>query len=76
MGGHEGGGKMRDKLKGNPETVEIMKEMKAAREAVDEAKMKELRQKLGGEVGKPGAGEGPRGEIIQETDGRSSRLTR
>ncbi len=60
---------MREKLKEHPELREIMKELKAARDAGDEAKLKELREKLRAAQGpdapaKPG--EGGRGEIIQK----------
>lgn len=51
---------IREKAKDNPELREVMKEMKAARDSGDEAKMKELREKFrskagDGEKGRDGA---------------------
>src|SRR5262245_54785548 len=62
---------MREKMKDNPELREVAKEMKAARESGDEAKMKELREKIraktAGADGKPGEakpGDGGREGVI------------
>lgn len=59
---------MKEKFKNNPAMMETLKEMKAARESGDEAKMKELRAKMmangGGEGG--GKGENAHGEILQK----------
>lgn len=72
--GHDASG-MREKAKNNPELRETLKEMKAAKDSGDEAKMKELRQKLmsetggaaAGKDGAKGAGAGAgHGEFIQK----------
>lgn len=64
---HAGKEGMREKAKSNPEMMETLKELKAARESGDEAKLKELRQKLVAEGGGAGGkGEGGRGEIIKK----------
>ncbi len=65
-GSHDKGA-MAEKIKNNPELRETFKEMKAAKEAGDEAKLKELRQKLMAGEGKAGAGKGEgHGEILQK----------
>ena len=60
---------MREKIRNNPELRETLREMKAARESNDEARMKELRQKIASEMGGAGGiakGEAGHGEFIKK----------